>query len=122
MYLCEAHAADSWPLSTNAPKNHTSLEERVCAARAFLQKWPSLQDAVDMLLVDGMDDSITISLGLWPERFLLLEDGVVKWANSFEDADPDDIVHELSDLAMFWPWQTSKEVDKSSAFARLWPW
>lgn len=103
MYLCEAHAADSWPLSTNAPRNHTCLEERVSAAQAFLQKWQSLQDVVDMVLVDAMDDSVTISLGLWPERFLLIEQGIAKWASSFEDADPEDMVHELSDLALFWP-------------------
>mmetsp|Transcript_32202 Transcript_32202/g.39584 ORF Transcript_32202/g.39584 Transcript_32202/m.39584 type:complete len:105 (-) Transcript_32202:158-472(-) len=104
MYLCEAHAADSWPLSTNAPRNHTCLEERVCAAQAFLGKWPNLQDLVDMVLVDEMDDSTTISLGLWPERFLLLEQGVVKWASSFKDAHPDDMFFELNELAMFWPW------------------
>jgi hypothetical protein len=50
-----------------------------------------------------MDDSVTISLGLWPERFLLIEQGIAKWASSFEDADPEDMVHELSDLALFWP-------------------
>ena len=103
MYLCEAHAADFWPLSTNAPRNHRCLEERVSAAQAFLQKWQSLKDVVDMVLVDAMDDSVTISLGLWPERFLLIEQGIAKWASSFEDADPEDMVHELSDLALFWP-------------------
>ena len=105
MYLCEAHAADSWPLSTNAPKNHTCLEERICAAQAFLHKWQSLQDVVDMVLVDAMDDSLTVSLGLWPERFLLTEQGVVKWASSFEDADPEEMVFELSKISeMIWPW------------------
>ena len=104
MYLCEAHASDSWPLSTNAPRNHRSLEERTSAAQAFLQKWKSLQDAVDIVLVDSMDDSITISLGLWPERFLLLEHGTVQWASSFEDAAPADMIGQLSGL-MFWNWR-----------------
>ena len=94
---------DSWPLSTNAPRNHACLEERVSAAQAFLQEWQSLQDVVDMVLVDAMDDSVTISLGLWPERFLLIEEGIAKWASSFEDADPEDMVHALSNLALFWP-------------------
>ena len=66
--------------------------------------WKSLQDAVDIVLVDSMDDSITISLGLWPERFLLLEHGTVQWASSFEDAAPADMIGQLSGL-MFWDWR-----------------
>ena len=42
-----------------------------------------------MVLVDGMDDALTIQWGLWPEKFLLLEHGVVKWASSFKDVGDD---------------------------------
>jgi len=102
MYLCEAHAADSWPLSTNAPRNHQCLEDRISAARTFLEKWQHFRDILDMVVVDDMDDSLTISLGLWPERFLLLEHGVVQWSSSFQDVDPEETNSVLRDVALFY--------------------
>lgn len=96
MYLCEAHAADSWPLSTKAPQNHRTLEERIRAAKAFMQTWPALREVVHNVVVEEMDNALTMSLGLWPERFLDLEDGEVQWASSFKDAEPAQMNRELA--------------------------
>ena len=97
MYLCEAHASDVWPLSTRAPASHKSLEERIQAAKAFVQAWPQLRDVLHNVVVEGMENALTMSLGLWPERFLHLEEGEIQWASCFKDAEPQRMKEELED-------------------------
>jgi len=81
MYLCEAHASNLWPLSPAAPPSHPSLPARLTKAKTFLEEWPEFQDLLHCYYVDRMDNATTLEFGLWPERFLLLKDGVVAWAN-----------------------------------------
>lgn len=81
MYLCEAHALDTWPLSPNAPKNHSSLNDRQKATEQLLQKFPSFNSLLDECLIDQLDNSSTISNGLWPERYLLMQGDSVVWAS-----------------------------------------
>jgi hypothetical protein len=85
MYICEAHSAENWPLSPEAPLNHKSLEDRVVKANNFLQDWPDLNSMLSkpVVVVDSLDDANTISNGLWPERYLLLREGKVVWASTF---------------------------------------
>lgn len=87
VYLAEAHAADSWPLGDSAQKVHRNMGERVAAAQIFFHENPMLAAAVDEWYVDDLDNDVTLSLGLWPERFLLLQGPLVKWNSSlsFED-------------------------------------
>lgn len=87
LYLAEAHAADSWPLSGCARSVHRSLEERLKAAQGFLDEHPGLASVVDDVYVDDMDENTTVANGLWPERYLLLNGAMVQWASSlrFED-------------------------------------
>jgi len=99
LYTCEAHAWDSWPLSPNAPENHTSIEERASTARAFLDKWPAFSSLLHGHYVDDMGDAATIANGLWPERFVLLRDGVATWASTLNDDVPGDISHDLRTAA-----------------------
>lgn len=99
LYLCEAHALDSWPLSPNAPKNHSNLLERRAAAAAFLCKWPAFQQLVQGVYVDDMDNTATIGFGLWPERFLVLKKGVVTWASTLNDEVPGDLPQQLQEAA-----------------------
>lgn len=81
MYLCEAHALETWPLSPNAPKNHSSLSDRHQAIEQLLRKFPRFNSLLDECLIDHLDDASTISNGLWPERYLLLQGGLVAWAS-----------------------------------------
>jgi len=91
MYLAEAHAADSWPLSAEARTTHSCLSQRLEAAESFLAEYPGLASLVDEVFVDSMDDKTTIDNGLWPERYVLLEGQSVLWASSlrFEDRGAD---------------------------------
>lgn len=84
MYICEAHSAENWPLSPEAPLNHKSLEDRVTKASNFLHDWPDLKRILSRpVVVDGLDDASTTLNGLWPERYLLLREGTVVWASTF---------------------------------------
>lgn len=86
VYLCEAQGFDSWPLSVNAPKNHTSVEERWAAGERLLQKYPGFAQQVDAWFVDDMDDGTTIANGFWPERYLVVATGRVTWASTIAEA------------------------------------
>lgn len=94
VYLCEAHAADSWPLSTRAPRNHKSLDERQTAGAAFLRQWPALAQQIHSWFIDDLDDQTTITNGLWPERYLLLKEGRVAWKSTLSET-PGDLSNDL---------------------------
>lgn len=83
LYLAEAHAAETWPLSTNAPKVHGSIEERLAAAQNLLAEYPGFAQLVQgRIYVDDLDNKTTLANGLWPERYLLLEGNHICWASS----------------------------------------
>lgn len=86
LYLCEAQARDSWPLSTNAPNNHTSLEERVSAGQKLLAEHPGFAQQLEGWYVDDMDDATTIANGFWPERYVFTVGGKVVWASTIAEA------------------------------------
>lgn len=83
-YLCEAHAVDKWPLSPQAPRDHKNISERHSAAQRFLAAWPQLQSILSTSLIESLDDATTISAGLWPEKFLLLDRGRVLWQSALD--------------------------------------
>mmetsp|Transcript_51322 Transcript_51322/g.112487 ORF Transcript_51322/g.112487 Transcript_51322/m.112487 type:complete len:127 (-) Transcript_51322:175-555(-) len=81
-YLCEAHAVDTWPLSPEGRASHKSMEERREAVATFLGRFPEFNAVVSTTVVDDMTDTTTVANGLWPERWVVLDDGVVKWTSS----------------------------------------
>lgn len=89
VYLAEAHAADTWPLSENEIcAQHNFVEQRLCAAKRLLDQYPDLTDLLEgRLYVDNIDNQTTLAHGLWPERYLLLDGDKVQWAStlSFEN-------------------------------------
>jgi len=88
MYLAEAHAAETWPLSESAPRVHGSVEERLAAAQKLLDTYPEFARLLEgRLYVDSLDNATTLANGLWPERYLLLEGSEVLWSStlSFEE-------------------------------------
>lgn len=83
VYLAEAHSVDAWPLSREGSRSHESMEERLQAAQAFLERFPQLAALVgERLFVDDLEDATTKNHGLWPERYLLLEGQTVRWAST----------------------------------------
>mmetsp|Transcript_43194 Transcript_43194/g.113756 ORF Transcript_43194/g.113756 Transcript_43194/m.113756 type:complete len:127 (+) Transcript_43194:1025-1405(+) len=81
-YLCEAHAVDTWPLSPEGRASHKSMKDRGEAVAEFLARFPEFDALVSAVVVDDMTDATTVANGLWPERWVVLEDGVVKWTSS----------------------------------------
>lgn len=96
VYLCEAHALDSWPLSPNAPRNHRCLQERQAAAEALLQRWPAFAAVVDATYIDKMDNVTTVQNGFWPERFFVVRAGAPVWASVLCEAPPCHLGDDLS--------------------------
>lgn len=87
LYLAEAHS-EQWPLSLNAPASHGDVTQRLAAAQALLHDFPALLEALEgHIYTDTFSNDMTLAYGLWPERYLLLEAGVVQWASalSFEE-------------------------------------
>lgn len=97
LYLAEAHAADTWPLSPNAQTVHRSLEQRLAAAASFLAARPELASLVDEWYMDSLDEATTLSNGLWPERYMLLNGQTVMWASSLSMEDRNEDIPALLD-------------------------
>ena len=82
IYIEEAHAYDEWwlPESPGACvggkayiANHRNLEDRLTAARKFVQDTRLTSDVV----CDSFDDQVNDRFGAWPERLYIIQDGVV---------------------------------------------
>lgn len=97
--MCEAQARDSWPLSPDAPRNHTSLEERVSAAQQLLQAHPDFAQLLEAWYVDDMDDSTTIANGFWPERYIFAVDGRAAWASTISEATGSELPEDFRAMA-----------------------
>jgi len=76
---------NSWPLSPEAPRSHLNLRDRRIAAQTFLSLWPAFSHELHGSYIDGMENSNTIAYGLWPERYLVVRDGVVTWASQLTE-------------------------------------
>lgn len=84
IYIVEAHAADEWSLrdSQNAEmdgrwdvKVAQTLQER----QKLASDWVAFLAAKTQYVVDLMDDNARLAYGAWPERLVILEDGVVQY-------------------------------------------
>jgi hypothetical protein len=68
----EAHAADEWPLGQHSTANaHQSLEQRVGAARVFVDR----HSVTIPVGVDGMADGFMLTFKAHPERFYIFRSG-----------------------------------------------
>ena len=73
VYIREAHPEDGWVLEENrlaeiALDDPTSLEERAAAAGACALR---LRTRIP-ILIDGVDDSVALAYGGWPDRLYLI--------------------------------------------------
>lgn len=76
VYIEEAHASDRWffpAAKTKCIKHHTSTQERIQAAQAFINDF----DIPFEVVVDTMRNEANFRYGLWPERLYIIVDGVV---------------------------------------------
>ena len=76
VYIAEAHTVDGWQLQANLDDDvliaqHTVLEERFAAARASVERLGLTLP----VLVDGMDDAVSVAFAAWPERLYVAERG-----------------------------------------------
>eukprot|EP00698_Gefionella_okellyi_P002071 TRINITY_DN1194_c0_g1_i2.p2 TRINITY_DN1194_c0_g1~~TRINITY_DN1194_c0_g1_i2.p2 ORF type:complete len:125 (+),score=29.48 TRINITY_DN1194_c0_g1_i2:927-1301(+) len=75
VYIFEAHASDEWPVGTNISciRQPRTLEERVSAARMFVEK----RGFKLPVLVDSMTNDFDAAFASWPLRFWVLHQGKV---------------------------------------------
>jgi len=95
VYTLEAHAMDEWPISSARAdpsgkpvqiKQHTTLEERIAAAKAFGRAF-----ALDFpVVVDTMANRFEEWFCTWPFRFYILRGGRVVF-----QAQPDSCTYSL---------------------------
>jgi len=79
VYISEAHAQDEWPLGNIVCLNqHKTMEERLEVAKTFKEKY----DFQIPLLVDTMENTLDNKYACWPERFFIIQHGVMKLVGS----------------------------------------
>lgn len=76
VYIREAHAKDGWSFETNLYDitHHTTIEERVSAAKMLEQVNPSCPVVVDL-----MDDEGRIEYDALPERLYIIQNGIIAY-------------------------------------------
>lgn len=80
VYVKEAHPTDEWYLPTAGidVKQHVGLDDRISVARTFGERnpadWP--------IVVDNMNDQASYCYDAFPEKLLVLEDGVAQFMTS----------------------------------------
>ena len=73
VYVAEAHATDEWPIGTMpqySAAQHESLQARHAAAEQMVRALPALRFGDSTILLDGMDDMMVATYGVWPTRLL----------------------------------------------------
>lgn len=84
-YLEEAHPISGWMYGavTRFIEQHTKLSERraaACTLRSILLEQHGISTGSDMpMVVDLMDNAVSVYYGALPERLVILRDGVVEW-------------------------------------------
>lgn len=91
VYIMEAHASDEWPIG-NLPEGcilnqHTTLEERLSAARMFLHS-AALHPAV-RVLVDPIHNPFNQTYESWPTRAWVILKGKVTFKSMPGDGSGD---------------------------------
>jgi len=75
VYICEAHAADEWPIGSSvAIKQHKTIEERRAACMTCLQELDVRMPTV----LDSISNSFNDTYACWPLRFYLIHNGVLE--------------------------------------------
>jgi hypothetical protein len=72
--VAEAHPVDEWQMESNEEEGirvlqQTELEERIAAAEAAAERLGLTMP----ILVDGMDDAVSIAFAAWPERLVVID-------------------------------------------------
>ena len=87
IYIAEAHASDEWslgltPNGANAGANKkwdVPLPRTMEARLELAQTWVESLQPDTPYAVDLMNDNSRLAYGAWPERLVIIEDGVVQY-------------------------------------------
>lgn len=75
IYISEAHAKNQWKLGDAVNINqHESLEDRIAAAQSFVNDMKYQIPVV----VDSMSNAFDQVYAVWPDRYFVIEQGVLK--------------------------------------------
>lgn len=76
VYISEAHATNEWPLGRRVCiAQHETIQERLAAA----QSYRSDMGAKVPMVVDTMSNSFNSQYNSWPERFFIINNGVLDY-------------------------------------------
>lgn len=74
LYICEAHASDTWPLKfSHEQPRPASLEQRQAYALRCAASL-GFSSSGFRCLVDTMDDACNAALGAWPTAYFVVDD------------------------------------------------
>lgn len=81
VYVLEAHTPEAWRLGRviSANPQHKTLQDRVDAAGRFVAAFGITAMDGLTLVVDGMGNEVNTAYSVWPERMVVIQDGVVKY-------------------------------------------
>lgn len=75
VYIAEAHATDVWPLGRHVElASHKTLDDRINAANLLISKY----NCNIPILLDNMNDEFDDNYAVWPERYYIIQNGVMK--------------------------------------------
>jgi len=75
VYIAEAHATDIWPLGNHVTlPSHQSIEDRTNAANLLVSKF----NCKIPILMDKMEDTFDRAYAVWPERYYVIQQGIME--------------------------------------------
>jgi len=75
VYIAEAHATDVWPLGNHVClPSHKTLEDRINAANILVSK----HNCKIPVLIDNMADEFDKNYAVWPERYYVINNGIMQ--------------------------------------------
>jgi len=103
LYICEAHASDTWPLKfSHEQPRPTSIEQR-CEYAARCAAKLELTSAGFRTLVDTMDDAFNAALCAWPTAYYVVDAaGTLLYVGEAEQGEYGYDVRELTTFVRRW--------------------
>ena len=103
LYICEAHASDTWPLKFSHEQPHpTSIEQR-CEYAARCAANLGFASAGFRALVDTMDDACNAALCAWPTAYYVVDAaGTLLYIGEAKQGDSAYDVRELTAFVRRW--------------------
>lgn len=103
LYICEAHASDTWPLKfSHEQPRPVSIEQR-CEYAARCAASLGFASAGFRVMVDTMDDACNAALCAWPTAYYVVDAaGTLLYIGEAKEGDYGYDVHELIAFVRRW--------------------